>query len=440
MKILKFLFILLLFALFSCSSPSSSGDTTETALAPIIPIVDNPDATADTEPEMVYNIKGKAEKGRCSQDGEVRVQPLNVDSFDQSGAHYTGYTDENGYNIPVVLKADEYSELFFDGWCDDELNGGNNNFTISGIVKNSDPIQNVNPLTKTRTPVARWLFDNAFGTKDECIVEAERLILNYLNMPGIGNRFTAMSIENDSTADAISLMYSLVTLSYPDPGALMVSVANGVKANDLDLKAEILEVYNQIPVFTVIANLKASYGELTKIPPIWRLGHHPTYFADLIENEHTLQGSHNLDSYSGCNVDLPYITYAVPRVFESWIETSKYLATNLDGNLSIWTRGFDEYDRPGTKIIDVERLEGIDLDGPANLVYNGKLGDHGLIDGQEVYFVVTRESGWYLSKGCNADLLPFGRLLASNDGGETWVGSDNNSLFWRKGSSGYGMN
>lgn len=438
MKILKFTFILLLFALFSCSNPSSSSrdSAEEESTSPVII-----DATTDTEtePVMVYNIKGKAEKGRCLADGEVRVQPLEPTNFNQSGAHYTGYTDENGYNIPVVLKADEYSELFFTGWCDDELNGGNDNFIISGIVKNSDPIQNINPLTKTRSIVARWLFDNEFGDTDECIVEAERLISNYLSMPFIDSRFASLSIENDSTADAISLMYSLVTLSYPDPGALIVSVANGVKENDLDLKADILGVYDQIPISQVIDNLKASYGELTKIPPIWKLGFHPDYFADLIENEHTLQGSHNIDSYSGCNVDLPYKTYAVPRVLDSWIELSKYLATNLDGELSIWTRDFDQHDRPGTKILDVERMEGITLDGPANLIYNGKLGEHSLIEGQEIYFVVTREAGWYLSKGCNATLLPFGRLLASNDGGQNWVGWDNNSLFWRRGSSDFGL-
>ncbi len=432
MKILKFTFILFLFALFSCAeSENNSSDTTEKL-----------DITTDTETATVYNISGKPEKGKCFQDGEVKVQPIDDGSFVQIGNHFTGYTDEYGYNIPVVLD-DEYSEIFFDGTCENEITGGTGDYRISGIVKNSDPVKNVNPLTKIRSPVARWLFNDNFGTTGESLTEAENLILDYLGMPGLENRFTEMSIENDNTHDAVLLLASSMILYGREDfeqGDYMIQIANGVINNDLDLRTEILNTYALLPIFDIFDNLKASYGVNTGLPPVWNLGYHPAYYADLIENEHTLQGSFNLGDSMGCGADTNYTSYAIPHVFESWIETSKYLSLNLTGEISIWTRGFNQYDRPGTKILDIQELE-VDLEGPANLVYSGLLGNHGLTSGTDYYIMIKRELPFRLSTGCSGGFLPFGRKLTSLDDGQSWFGWNNNTTWYRlSGVIAYGLN
>jgi len=428
MKYLKFVLILLLFAFFSCSNPSEndSSDVMAEAEAEAEDPGNDEDATTDTEPAIVYNISGKVHKGRCLKDGEVSVQPLIDGSLDQVGNHFTGYTGESGYNIPVEIK-EEYSEVFFDGECDDEVNGGSGNYRLSGIVKNSDLIKNINPLTRIRSIVARSIFDE-FGAVEPSLIEAERLILNYLSMPSTG-RFTEMSLEKSEIQDSVSLIISSAILygrTGPEQGDYMVTLAEGIIDNDLDLRAGFISVYDQLPIMTIKQNLENSIGSS---PPFWQII--APDLSDLLENDHTIQGSFNLDDNSGCSFDAPgFNMFAIPHIFKSWIETSKYLASNLDGDLSIWTNVIQGYSRPGTKILDIERLSRNMMEG--SLQFNGILGDHNLIPDQEYYIVISRESAWRLTTGCDGGLLPFGRKLASKDNGQNWIGHDNNTSWYRK--------
>jgi hypothetical protein len=443
--ILLFLFI---FILFACSGGGGdSGKTNATVPAngggTVEDVTKEGSDTGETgeientptiEQKTRYSLSGKVQKGRCMQDGSVVIQPIDDGNFDQIGGNFTGYTDDSGYHVSGEYD-EEYVELFFSGWCDNELTGNDGFYKIDGLIKNNGQPQNINPLTKLRSPIARYLFNDGFGTTDESIIEAESMILDYLNMPSTDKRFTEMSIENDGTHDAILQMFAAVSLhnkNDAETGDFIRQVSTGVIENDLVLKAEIMSIYDQIPIFDVVNNLKASYGENTGIPPIWRLGFHPDYYAKLIENSQTVTGSFNIYDSGSCSFDQStFNMFAIPHVFESWIELSDFIALNIVGDISIWTKGFDQYDRPGTKILDIQQLRENLLNGPVNLPYNGKLGDHGIVANAQYYVVIRRDENFTLTTSCGGGLLPFGRKLASQDGGLNWIGYNNNSTWFK---------
>ncbi len=397
------------------------------------------DSTPDTV--VVYNLSGKFEKGRCWEGGEIRVWPLEDGTLTQKGTHFIGTTGKNGtYNIRAET-TEQYVLIYSKLTCDDEINGGSDLQELSGYRKTSDPFSNVNILIKISKPVADWLIDDplslTYGKVEESLIEAEKLTYEFLGMPVLEKRFAGMSLQKDSTSDAALALVSSMILQDMDTAEqadYTSRISTGITENDLGLKSEILELYNTLPLLTIKENLESSYlaaGIEIDTPPIWRLLDYPAYYVDLLESNHISQGSFNLNDSAGCSFDMStYNRFAIPHVFKSWIETSKYIATNLDGDLSIWTRGFNGYDRPGAKILDVEELRENLLDG--SLIYNGMLGDHNLTEGTEVYFVVTRDTGWALTTGCDGGLLPFGRKLASQDGGENWIGHDNNTVWFRK--------
>ncbi len=405
------------------------------------------DSTPDTV--VVYNLSGKFEKGRCWEGGEIRVWPLEDGTLTQKGTHFIGTTGKNGtYNIRAET-TEQYVLIYSKLTCDDEINGGSDLQELSGYRKTSDSFSNVNILTKISKPVADWLIDDplslTYGKVEESLIEAEKLTYEFLGMPELES-FSKMSLQKDSTSDAALALVSSMILQDMDTAEqadYTSRISTGVIENS-DLKTEILELYNTLPLLTIKENLESSYlaaGIEIDTPPIWRLLDYPEYYVDLLERDPVVQGSFNMESTSGCSFgSSAYNLFAVPFVFQSWIETSRYLASNLDGDLSIWTRIFDEYDRPGIKILDIERLREKLLEDAAALPHHGMIENHDFIAGQEVYFVARRDEGWSLTKGCDADLLPFGRVLASMDEGASWIGSDIVSPFHRRGLSLMGIN
>lgn len=411
----RYIFIILSFILFSCSEGLNSTDQSDT------------NSASTKEKKIIYNVSGKVQKGKCLKGGLVTVHPLDDGFFDQLPG-YTGYTDDNGFNVPVEIE-EEYSEIFANVDCDDEVNGGQENYRLSGIVKNSDLVKNINPLTKIRSIVARSIFD---GDPEESLIDAENMILSFLDMPPLENRFTKMSLENDSTHDAVLSAVSSAILygrTGPEQGDYIVTLADAIINDDQTIKAQIIAVYDQLPIMTIKQNLENSFGSS---PPFWRLI--APELTDLLENEHIVQGSFNIGDSMGCTFDSTgYNRFAIPHIFESWIETSNYLASNLDGDLSIWTHIFDQYDRPGSKILDIERIQNDILEGPVNLINHGRLGNHNLVSGAEYYIVITRENAFRLTTACDGGLLPFGgRKLASKDNGQNWIGHNNNTSWYRK--------
>ncbi len=148
--------------------------------------------------------------------------------------------------------------------------------------------------------------------------------------------------------------------------------------------------------------------------------------------EHTVQMTFNLEDTNGPTFDAPgYNLFAIPHIFENGIETSRYIALNFTGQISIWTHIFADYDRPGEKILKIDRLSEVVLHDPITLPYNGFLGGHDLVAGEWYYIVIRRDEEFRLNTG-SLLLLPFGRKLASKNEGVSWIGWDNNTSWYRK--------
>lgn len=396
---------------------------------------DGSDSTNDIA--IVYNLSGKSQKGRCLKGGEILVWPLIDGTLTQLGTHFIGFTGENGsYNIRAETN-EKYALVCFKGWCDDEANGGTTYQEMCGIRKTSDPFSNINPLTKINIPVTEWLFDSGFGNVEESLIEAERLTTEFLSMPET-ERFSTMNLENDSITDAVlALSSSMILKDRTDAESrdYMVSIATGIINNDLNLKAEILTAYDQLPLIAIKNNLESSYASVgveIKTPPFWRLKA-PAYYADLLERDPVVISIYNLTDNTTCSFDQSVFNlFAVPHVFDSAIETSRYIALNFppDANISVWTVGVDRNGKPapGVKLLDIEGLREIILNNPVKLSYNGFLGDdHGLTAGIWYYLRIRKDENFTLSKGCGGTHLYTYYSLASKDEGINWIGDGINS-------------
>jgi len=414
------------------------------------------DATTDTPLVNTYNLTGKLQKGPCPEGGEVLIQSISYSDMYQTGDHFIGFTRDNfgRYYIPAELSNEDpleiWAESFFKGQCHNELTAGYDYQEFSAIINVTDTENNINPLTHVRSFVARWLFGDtlitdvyglsnsgAEGDIAASIALAEIVIIDFLQLPAPGKKFTEMNLENADIGDAILALFNSMVLynGVDDPGDYMTRFAIGVIQNDLEMKSAIQGTFDVLPLLQIKNNLEARYLELgmdIPSPPIWRLGA-PAYYADLLERDQVEQGNFNLSDSGNCSMDTTYKRYAIPHIFESWIETSKYLASNLNqGNVSIWSRGVHGggYDAPGIKLLEVQPLRENLLDSP--LPFHGMIDGHSLSAGDEVYFVIENETAFVLSVGCEGGLLPFGRKIASNDGGLTYIGWDNNTEFFRK--------
>jgi hypothetical protein len=380
--------------------------------------------------EISYS--GLVHKGPAYKLGRVELYPVS-ETWAQIGPPLLSYTGDLGrYAVKGVLNGD-YIESFFEGYAYNELNNQSEFQRLKATVKSTDTEKNINPLTTVRSIVAEDLFVKEFGTIEECLLEAEKRILAYIEKPETGKKFTEMSLENTGLHDAVLTLFNSMVLYGRTPaeqGDYLSSIATGVINSDSDLKTEILETFDLLQIMVIKNNLESHYESFDldmTVAPIWRLGY-PEYYADLLEREEVVQYSFNLGDSDGCSSDTPgYTTFAIPHVFDASADSSKYIALNFDGDISIWTRTFDVYDRPGVKVFDIEELREIIIEEPEKMAYNGLLG--GALTAGEYYIVISRDSP--LSTGCAGGLLPFGRKLASNDGGASWIGFDNNTPWYR---------
>jgi hypothetical protein len=413
-----FLIVLLLF-LLACNGDKNGGeDEDETQEDP---------GFAFVETDLHFGV---VQKGPAYKLGNINIHQVTAD-WKQTGDQFTALTADLGrYSVKGDATAD-YFDIFFEGYTYNELTGSEDYIALNSTVNATAKDKNINPLTTVGKMVAEPLFSDEFGTIDECLIEAEKRILAYIEKPDTGRRFSEMSLENDATHDAILTLFNSMVLygrTAAEQGDYLVDIATGVINSDETLKTEILDTFQLLPVLTIKNNLESHYAEFElemSVAPFWRLGF-PTYYADLLERAESVVYSFNMSDNAGCSSDTPgYTTFAIPHVFDSSIDGSRYIALNFDGNISIWTHDFDVYDRPGTKVFDIEQLRETLLD--PSMVYNGKLGT---LSAGEYYIVIQRDSA--LTTGCEGGLLPFGRKLASNDGGANWIGFDNNTSWYRK--------
>ena len=393
--------------------------------------------TEETTDGISYSLSGNIHKGPCFEDGDILIQPIDPITMEQTGVHFIGFTNDNlgSYKVPASMQ-ELYAEVFFEGECHNEVSGGSGQQKLSGIIKASDLVNNINPPTKIRSIVARHLNELPDSSNDieYNLIEAERLILDYLYMPVLDKRFTEMNLANAGLHDSVLLLINSMILtgrSEAEQGAYMVQIANGVINNDSALRQEIKDTIELMPLLPIIQNLKNRYTELglnIGVPPFWELKA-PAYYADLLGRDPVLIGTFNLDDNSTCSFDQnTYNTFAIPYVFDG--APGKYIALNLDGDISIWSKGVD---RPSAKIIDITRMDEILLDDPVKLVYNGILPDnHGLVAGTEYYIVIRRDTDFTLITSCQGGFLPFGNKLASDDEGVTWIGTGNSTPWFIK--------
>ncbi len=410
--------------------------------------IDGQDGEDGDDAAIVYDLSGNIQKGPCFKDSEILIQPLDPVTMNQIGTHFIGFTknDFGYYDIPAEI-LNLYAEVFFEGECHNEITGGSGSQRLSGIIKVTDPVNNINPLTKIRSIVAREIFTDNIDT---ALLSAEILILNYLQMPSLIKRFTEMNLEEGGEHDAVLALVNSMILynrSEAEQGDYIVSIANGVTENDLVLKTEIADTIAVLPIIQIKNNLETRYAELgmdIDVPPIWKLGF-PDYYDDLLTRTPVVTGTFNLDDNTTCSFDQSvYNLFAVPHVFDSTIEISRYIALNFpaDVDITVWTVGVDGNGKPapGVKLLDITGLNEIILESPVKMSYNGFMGDaHGLTAGIWYYLRIRKDENFTLSKGCGGTRLYTYYSLASKDEGITWIGDGNNAdrFFYFNGVKGY---
>lgn len=439
MKYFKFLLVLLSLFLISCTDVQNGEDGTDGSDGENGQ--DGTDTTTDTV--TIYNPTGKVQGGPCLAYGDVHLLPLNPQL--KQVAYHRGKTKDNSgaYDIPANITT-SYGQYYFNGDCRNEINNATDTLSLEGLIKFSDGPANISLLTSIQSLVAWEYFQDSehpgYNDPDLSLTTAKTDILNYVDMPDTGMEFYEMSLEGDSTGDAVLTLINSVIANGrngPEQGDYLAEIAQGVINNDLVLKAEIISDIDALPIMTIINNLKSIYEALDitpDTPPIWIWS--PVYYADLLENPHSITGTQNLDDTGSCSFDQStFNNFAIPHVFDSAIETSKYIALNLQSvDISIWTRDASN-DIPETKLVDIEELAEPILD--STLSYHGMLPDaHGLTGGTDYYIVLRSDTDFTLSTACgNASpfFLPFGRKLARDeDGANVWEGNANNTGFWRK--------
>jgi hypothetical protein len=392
---------------------------------------------------MAENNSGKAEKGPFRKDTDITAIPYDL-NWDQSGFPKEGSTeqDDGSYQIYSAI-AGEFVRMRIEGDSYNEVDDVYDNVSLRDISRNNGETKNLNPLTHILDMVAfKYCRDENhtyYHQGDNCIALAQSEILSYLNFTDYGVDFNKMSLQGDTTSDAQMAVFSFhVAGGRTGSGQndYLREVANGILENNLVLKQSIQDDFSTMKFVNTRNNLRNKYTEIglgAIFPKIELLPFVPFYYGDLFNRTPIVRSEFNIGDFSTCtaDTDASYTLFAIPHIFSTGIELSKYLATNLNGDISVWTRGFDIYDRPGTEVLNVQKLREVILDSPEKLAYNGFLGNsHGLVPGTEYYIVI--ETTGPLSTAGEGGLLPFGRKLASNDGGATWIGNENDTPWWRK--------
>ena len=386
-------------------------------------------------------ITGLCQKGPCFKDGSILVYAIESETMYTTGAPTPSFTlDYFGRFLVALGIAEEYIEVFFNGTCHNEITGGAGIQNLDGIVNKNDLLKNINPLTKIRSIVARDLFGQGFVDIGASLSEAEILVLRYLQMPTLDKKFTEMNLESAGIHDAVLALTNSMILygrSEAEQGDYIISIAQGVKNDDLTLKAEIAATFEALPLIQIIDNLKSRYASLgldIEVPKIYKLGA-PDYYADILERDPITQIEHNLDASGSCSFDQStYNTYAIPIVFPEMLD-SKYLVAGFpqDSQLSIWTKGISLVNGlpiPETKLQDITALKEIML--KPVMQYNGMFDpDNMPTAGVEYMLVIRKDTDFVLSKICTGQALPFGQVLASDDEMITYTGINTSAFHSR---------
>jgi hypothetical protein len=432
---MKNLLIILIALIFTACGGTETASTTD-AGTPTTPV---PAGT-------LVNPSGKAEAGPCYLLSGVSAMAMDI-NWIQSG-YVVGEMQKNDgtYEVPG-----SYSSPFvvydFDGTCYSE----GDNVDVDGVqMKMGQPIaatsHNINHATTWRYHLAKRYFSDPthpnYQDAAGAFVQAKTDIYNYLNFSGATKNFYELSIVGHTMGDAYLFAFeAAVTKSRngPSQSNYIGEAVNAVINEDLVFRNNLRNTISLLPIKSIYDNLKnklTSLGFAVDPAPIYDIDLYPDYYADLMGRTVTVLEWINQASSTTIAFDTTgFNSFAYPITFTS-IESAAYIATELDGDLSIWSTGTcnqgTDYPCPLALILTTEQLRETILE--PELLYNGSLGAHSLTNGTQ-YFIVQEFSD-YTHKPVHAadgDMLPFGRNLASID--NNWgaaVGWDNTTTWFRR--------
>jgi hypothetical protein len=437
----KLLSILLILFLLGCSESGSDGENG-------IDGADNTgDTSSDSSEEIKYSLNGKAENGPCMKPGSILIYPLNIDLYQTGNPIYGYINDDTGSFAARGTASGSWAFYVAENLtCYDEISGAyDTGIKFFSLPDLSSSERNLNPLTTIEYLTAIEYFDDSlhlcYQDYDCAALTAHDNILSFFDMPATTVKFSQMTLQGDTQADAIlAIVNSMVTngRNGNEQNSYMLNIARGVLNNDLVLKADIQNQINALPIKTIKTNLENVYTDLgigPRCPPIWDLSPHNEY-ADLLFRTPTILESFNLNSSVLCTFDTNgYNSFAYPVVFNNIEDLGKYIATelNADGDYSIWSVGTYnqgvDYLGPSIQLVTIEQLNEVLLE-PA-LIYNGFLGNHGLINGEQ-YFIVQffDDLNHRPTHTCDGDMVPFGRILATVDNNWSAAIGWNNTTSW----------
>lgn len=475
----KLIFILMLiigFILFGCADDSGTSDSKTVAvneetpadIEETEPIVEHEDdetsgttETVETEPEEIGGdndwtneqpvqdyvvLTGRAEAGPCNLLSQIGA--MNVDN-DWLMSNYVPGWIQNNDGLFMIRGTFTGTYRFFDfyGTCYSEGMGTDvDGFRLKMVQTASAESHNINNATTLRFAVAQKHFTDPLSPYYEDIpgsfIQAKSEIYNFLGFPAATKNFYELSVIGDTTADAYLFKFELAITkdrSGSEVGHYLGLMANAIIDNDTDFKTAFLADVQALLVKEPWDNLKTELvdrGFSVDPAPLW-LTHPKAYYTDLMTRTPTILESENTDQTSQCAIDVnTRNSFAYPIEFAD-IESAQYIATQLSGNLSIWSVGSCDngtvFSCPGTQLATIEQLREVLLLSPANLSYNGLLGVHGLTSGQ-FYLVQNLENPGAPSHVCAGSMAPFGRNLATVD--NVWVdsiGYNNTTSWFRRG-------
>lgn len=461
---MKYLYLILFIIMFGCADIEDSGKDANQPIA---------DDTGIVSGDYV-KMEGYSQDGPCLAGGSVQILPLDSTDLAQSGDYYNARTlGDFGYYIMEGKVTNQYFELIANLACHNEVTGAIMSFKeLRALVDvNSSERNNINPATTATIKGIRFLYRKqtptlGYNTYQNFTLSkriAETFFKeNLFNAFGIEGSFTDMSIDSTGDANAFLLAANITLLegkSVAEQTELLEDIGDDLLdgvIDDPNVISEIQTGSQNIQLVQVKNNVKNRYTELGQditVPAFWNFldsdgdgslnKDDADSFVELMERIPTLRRTLNLDDTCSASFDTNgFNWFAIPFRFDSSITLSNYIGLNLEGDISIYTRTFDVYDKPGTLVFTPTKIKDNFFQGEfedttgdtySNLPYgfHGSLAGHNLVPGTDYYIVIRREESWRLSKSCSGPLTVFGRVLASMDGVD-WIGFDNSTPFFRR--------
>ncbi len=455
---MKYLILILSLLMFGCGTASESptGSTND---------------SAEPFTEKIVNLTGYAQDALCLAGGSVDIHPLDPADLLQTGSAYNSLTTGDfGEYISGGKVTNQYFEIIADVACKNEITGATMSYKeLRALIDvNANEHNNINPLTTATVAGIRFLYQKETPTLGyntyQNFTLSKAVAEGYLKEElfkvfGETTPFTDMSINSDAflLAANTALLYGKTVAEQSE---LLSKIGQDIldgSINDPDVLAHIEEASQNIDFTVVKSNVETMYadiGQSITVPAFWNYldsdwdgtlnATDPDHaYLELMSRAPTIQSTLNLDDTCSQSFDTDnYKYFAIPFRFDSTVTASKYIGLNLDGNIAIYTRGFDVYDKPGSLVFSIPRItenmfQGTfeDTEGTeySNLpsTFQGALTGHNIQPDTDYYIVITRPESWRLSKSCAGPLTVFGRFLASANGTD-WIGFTNSTPFFRR--------